>query len=246
MRGLPRSARDQLVEASGGHGFAQPPNAVTDLSDGSWAEGGDVAVDGTGDVLSMFWQSLTSTTLPSDYSVDTRYRPLANGKQLAPSRVRSGGGSSAGGSGQSSFMLSGNARSLGNGLIDSGSRSPEYLVGMRRSAVAWHKRIAPIFGKRALSDNGWTFRRYDGLGLFFGTEYPAPLPESSKQVTFVRRRPDFRLRRAVARIRSKSRGASAISCRRGSGTTRLTGRRYGRLEPVIDRPHVSNALRSRY
>jgi hypothetical protein len=74
----------EVAVGSSASGFAQPPNAVTDLSDGSWAEGGDVAVDATGDVLSMFWQSLTSTspTLSSDYSVDTRYRPA--GGPLGP------------------------------------------------------------------------------------------------------------------------------------------------------------------
>jgi hypothetical protein len=65
----------EVAVGSSASGFVRPPTAVTDLSDGSWAEGGDVAVDAAGDVLSMFWQSLTSSTLPSDYSVDTRYRP---------------------------------------------------------------------------------------------------------------------------------------------------------------------------
>jgi hypothetical protein len=72
---------------------------------------------------------------------------------------------------------------VGRGLVDPGSRSPEYLVGMRGPAVAWRRPVAPIFGKRASSDYGWSFRRYDGLGLFVGTENPAPLSASSTKAT---------------------------------------------------------------
>ncbi len=102
---------------------------------------------------------------------------LTTGKPPTASPVRVSGR----GSGTSSRVMTSEARSVGQGLVDPGSRSPEYLVGLRGTAVAWRKPVAPIFGKRASSDYGWSFRRYDGLGLFVGTENPAPLSATSTE-----------------------------------------------------------------
>jgi hypothetical protein len=66
-----------------------PPDAqraITALTAPAYAEGGDVAVDATGDVLSTFFGSLPSDVLPSDFRVESSYRP-AGGAFAAPQEV---------------------------------------------------------------------------------------------------------------------------------------------------------------
>jgi outer membrane protein assembly factor BamB len=115
---------------------------------------------------------------------------LATGKQQLPSAAGSTSATTSTTTTESSaarlraLVLTDNARSLADGLVDPGRRSPELLAGMRGAAVAWYEPIAPIFGPRATSDWGWTFERYDGLGLFVGTEYPTPPSQTATEVTF--------------------------------------------------------------
>ncbi len=79
---------DIEVAVGPAHGGFPPDGQVqiTALTAPAYAEGGDVAVDASGDVLSTFFQSLPSDVLPSDFRVESSYRP-AGGAFAPPQQV---------------------------------------------------------------------------------------------------------------------------------------------------------------
>jgi hypothetical protein len=68
------------------------------------------------------------------------------------------------------YSSNNNARSVGDGLFDLGSRSPEKLDAIKGSTGGWVKPLAAIYTlPGASTDFGWSFDRFASRGLFVGS-----------------------------------------------------------------------------
>jgi hypothetical protein len=83
---------------------------------------------------------------------------LATGRELASAPVAGPG-----------------AREIGFGLLDPGSRNPDYLVAVAGARMAWRVPLARLFGAGASSDYGWNVDRLYQPHLFVGSVGFTPL-----------------------------------------------------------------------
>jgi outer membrane protein assembly factor BamB len=80
---------------------------------------------------------------------------------------------------------SGSTRAVGDGLYDTGNRSPEALEALRGSRIAWVRPLAKIFPLRGVStDWGWNFGRIERVGEFVGSVGSHPIRHSPTRSVF--------------------------------------------------------------